>query len=169
MIASALLTAAFQVAAQAPVSELQYAVKESQPKTGSLIRKTLAMSRLGPAQIAINLPYGQLPEADRQRFNAYYEEVAVGDEPPFPLQGLKQLFEPLLKAQAKLLVEGTLLLVATVDETGVVKQVQAEGSPSPAMTKFGASLLMPTRFKPAVCSGSPCAMEFPLYLNFRVE
>jgi hypothetical protein len=96
----------------------------------------------------------------------WYESIAPGDEPPFPLDGLKPV---VWKGQAKLLGTGELFLIATVEANGVVAQVKAIGSPSPEMTKFASTVLLLTKFKPAVCAGRPCKMDFPLWYSFRVE
>jgi len=37
------------------------------------------------------------------------------------------------------------------------------------MTKFESSVLLLTKFKPAVCAGKPCKMQFPFRFKFRVE
>lgn len=91
------------------------------------------------------------------------------DEPPFPADGLKPLLHAISKGQSKLLVRGELRLVADVGPDGSVLSVQALGSPSTEMTEFAASVLVLTKFKPAVCKGQPCKMQFPLYLNFDVR
>ena len=40
-------------------------------------------------------------------------------------------------------------------------------SPDPEITRVAASVLMLSKFKPAVCAGRPCAMQFPLEVNLR--
>jgi hypothetical protein len=50
-----------------------------------------------------------------------------------------------------------------------VSGVKAWGSPSPEMTKFAASVLLLTRFKPAICGGQKCRMDFPLKYLFIVD
>lgn len=139
-------------------------IREEQPRTGSHIRQDVAHS-----SIPINLPYAQLSPDDRSAFNANYESIAEGDEPPFPLKGLRALIDPIQKAQEKLFARGELFLVATIGPDGKARQVSSYRSPGPEMTNFAAQALMLTPFKPAICSGKPCTMDFPLRMTFRVE
>jgi hypothetical protein len=68
----------------------QYELKEADPAIGSHIKR----QQVRGSSVALNLPYHQLPEADRRRLHSW------------------------------------------------------------------------TKFKPAVCAGQPCRMEFPLNTNF---
>jgi hypothetical protein len=164
-ILSALLLAFMASKSNAQLPPSQYGIKEDTPRTGSMLRRL----SVGPVNIPINRSYYELTPSERARFNGHYEHIAEGDEPPFPAHGLYELLDPVRKAQQKLLVEGDLSLVATVDASGSVTHVKALGSPSPEMTQFAARVLMLTKFKPAVCGGSPCQMDFPLYLRFNLD
>jgi hypothetical protein len=149
--------------AQSPTP--QYGIRRDQPPTGSHLRPY----EVQPFSIPLNLTYAQLSAEDRQKVHANYEAIAPGDEPPFPADGLVAVLNPIRKAQAKWLVKGQLTLLATVDGTGKVTEVSALKSPDPTMTNFAAQVLMLTPFKPAVCSGKPCQMQFPLSVTFTVN
>lgn len=153
------------VSAHAQALDPQYGIKEDRSRTGSAIRRYAVQ----PFAIAINLPYGQLSPPDRRRVDESYEAIAPGDEPPFPAAGLVVVLDPLRKAQQKLLVSEELFLVAMVDSTGKVTEVSSFGSHDSEMAKFAAQVLLLTPFKPAVCSGKPCRMQFPLRVDFKVE
>jgi hypothetical protein len=47
-----------------------------------------------------------------------------------------------------------------------LSEVKAIGSPSPEMTQFAASVLLLTKFKPAICGGQPCKMDYPFRFAF---
>lgn len=143
----------------------QYGIRMGHPPTGSSIRRYA----VSPSSIPVNQTYGELSATDRAKLHQWWESIPDGDEPPFPREGLKPMFDAMRQAQQKLLVTGELLLVATVEADGQVSQVQAVGSPSPEMTRFSAALLTLTRFKPALCAGAACRMDFPLRYRFRVE
>lgn len=98
-----------------------------------------------------------------------WESIPDGDEPPFPLFGLKPVHQKVAAAQNRLLVEGPLVLVASVDATGEVTEIKAIGSPSQEMTMQVAGILYDTKFKPARCSGQPCAMQYPFSFRFTVR
>ena len=79
---------------------------------------------------------------------------------------LRTLFDPIGKAHAKLAQSGTLRVVAIVGKDGQVIEARILESPSEQLGQFAARLLMVTKFKPALCSGQPCRMEFPLNVQF---
>jgi hypothetical protein len=153
------------VSARAQAPDPQYGIKEDGSRTGSAIRRYA----VSPFTIPINQTYQQLSPSDRLKVHQNYEAIAPGDEPPFPAAGLVAIFDPLRKAQQKLLANEKLFLVAMVDGTGKVTEVSAFGSQDSDMAKFAAQVLLLTPFKPAVCSGKPCPMQFPLRVDFRVE
>jgi hypothetical protein len=161
LVAAPLLVAAAGALAQ---PEPQNTIKGDRPPIGSMVRKDMVTGA-----IAVNQSYDQLSARDKAKFNENYEHVAEGDEPPFPLKGLREILDPIRKAQAKLLVSGELSLVADVDPTGKVTSVSVFKSPDPDITKFAGQVILLTKFKPAVCAGLPCQMAFPLNMVFRVE
>ena len=50
--------------------------------------------------------YAELSQQQRQAFKSQYERMGEADEPPFPLAGLRSLYEPMVKAQARANIEG---------------------------------------------------------------
>lgn len=145
--------------------EPQYSIKEDEPALGTRIRH----EQMTGSNVALNLPYERLPEKDKAALHAQWEHIAPGDEPPFPLKGLIALWDPLRQAQQKLGEEGSLFAVATVGADGRVTDVNVYKSPGQKMTRVVSQLLMLTPFKPAVCGGQPCQMDFPLRMNFSVH
>jgi len=143
----------------------QYSIKEDEPALGTRIRH----EQFTGSHVALNLPYERLPEEDKAALHAQWERIAPGDEPPFPTKGLIALFDPLRQAQQKLGEEGPLFAVATVGVDGRVTNVNVYKSPGQKMTRVVSQLLMLTPFKPAVCGGQPCQMDFPLRINFSVH
>jgi hypothetical protein len=95
-----------------------------------------------------------------------YENLGVQDEPPFPADGLAPIMRLLSQAQQKLLVSGSLYLIVDVGADGNAREVKAIGSPSPEMTNFAASVLALAKYKPGVCAGQPCRMQFPFVIEF---
>ncbi|MEY2689433.1 MAG: hypothetical protein RL375_3632, partial [Pseudomonadota bacterium] len=143
--------------------ESQHSVKEGEPVTGTLIRRSIVDGSVLP----INKTYSELSTNELAILRGYYEQMAPGDEPPFPLAGLKPIYEALSDGKDKFRSRGDLLLAAEVDATGEVSGVKVYKSPDPDITKFAASVLLLTRFKPAVCNGKACKMDFPISVVFR--
>ena len=146
-------------------SQTQYGIRENESRLGTNIKLYAA----GPVRYPINKRYSEFTAEERASFNEYYEAMAESDEPPFPKEGMHEMLSYLTKAQAKLLVTGPLHLVAAVDSVGKVQSVRSVGSPGKSMTSFATQLLLLTAFKPALCKGVACAMEFPLYIEFKVR
>ena len=88
--------------------------------------------------------------------------VKPGDEPPYPERGLRPMVEAMMKIQGRLGYEGDLHLDATVDPDGRVSAVKVLRSPDSELSRLAATVLVDTPFKPALCGGQPCRMEFPV-------
>jgi hypothetical protein len=119
--------------------------------------------------LPFHTPYASLTSAEKARVHSAYLYVGKGDEPPFPLEGLAALYDPIAKAQQKLLVEGGFYAIAEVDATGQVTNVVVHKSPSAKLSKFIGAVIVLTKFKPALCAGVPCTMGFPVRVNFTVH
>ena len=152
------------VSCMAQSAPTDYTIREDEPHRSPRILNTVLRSE----SVALNKRYHELSAADRGKLHSWWESVPEGDEPPFPAHGLKPIHSAMLKAQSMLSAEGDLYLIATVDGNGDVSQVKAVGSPSPEMTKFAASVIGMTKFKPAICGGKPCQMDFPFRYKFTV-
>jgi hypothetical protein len=142
----------------------QYTLREEEPLVGTRLRR----DQVHGSKVAVNLPYDQLPPADKEALHAWWESIPPGDEPPFPAQGLAAVYDPLRKAHEVLSQPGKLFVVATVGADGTVIDARVYEAPSQKMARFAAQLLLLTKFKPAICSGQPCRMDFPLQMTFRV-
>ena len=144
----------------------QLVLKEDAPRTGSMIRKDAAWS----TEMPLNRTYSQLTTEQRNAFNSKYESIAPGDEPPFPLEGLKPIVAAIIKGQNTFLARGDLRLIVTVGPDGKGKNVEAYGKvDNPKMTEFAATVLLLVKYKPAICGGSPCTMQFPFSLKLKVD
>lgn len=130
--------------------------------TGTIIRKDMRWS----SKIPLNKTYGELTDSQKKELHSMYESMPPGDEPPFPVEGMKPIFNAIKAGQEKLLARGILNLAVTVNPDGTAKQVVDLGSTkNREMTQFAATVLMMTKFKPAVCKGAPCESQFPISLK----
>ena len=143
----------------------QYGIKDPNPPIGSNIRRNITEG----SRIPINKTYGELSPEEKEAVHRYYEVIETGDEPPFPAKGLGPIHDAVAKVQQKLLVTGQLLLVASVGPDGNVTEVKAIGSPSPEMVQAAGSIVALSKFKPALCKGQPCRMDFPFFFNFKLR
>lgn len=119
--------------------------------------------------IPINRRYDELTAEQKAIIHSWYEHMESGDEPPFPAEGLKPILDSVLGGRRFFYVTGELLLLATVSASGEVESVKVYRSPNEQMTTFVSSVLFLTEFKPAVCTGKPCRMEFPFTITFELD
>lgn len=162
-----LLAASLALAVLEPVSSAQstpeYRVREEQARTGTLfIRDGVTRS-----DIALNRDYYELSPEEKAIVHGWYEYIAPGDEPPFPVDGLGPIYKAINKGRnIAHVAHGELFLAVTVGADGKAKEVQVFKSPGRDITKFISEVLLLTKFKPAICDGKKCQMQFPLALTF---
>ncbi|MCR5864088.1 hypothetical protein [Aquincola sp. J276] len=123
----------------------------------------------GRAIVPLNRTYEQLSPAEKALIRAWYDDMPAADEPPFPRAGLYPVMEAVRKGQQRVLAEGDLFLVATVNGSGGVDEVKAYGKADPVLVDFVSRVVMHTPFKPALCAGIPCRMDFPLNFLLTVK
>lgn len=146
-------------------TDAQYRLREPEPRTGTRITREIVSG----SRLPLDKRYEELSPEDKAALNSVYENMGPGDEPPFPAQGLRPFYEAVAQAQQRLLATGELALVATVAADGQVAAVKAIGSPKPEMTKAASTILLLTRFKPALCKGIPCRMDYAFHFVFARE
>jgi len=139
-------------------------MNSSTSETGSIIKKDLRWR----SKVPLNKTYDQLTPEQKTAFHALYESLPEGDEPPFPDKGIKPIFTKLQQGQRVLQARGELNLAVTVGPDGKPIKVEdfggVTGPNAYEMTNYAQSLLMLATYKPALCKGQPCVMQFPFKL-----
>lgn len=120
-------------------------------------------------QIPLKQSYDKLSPFEKSLFRKNFRRLSDTTEPSFPRHGLLRLYDPIYYAQNKLNTQGLLYVVAVVDLQGQVQKVEVFATPSKAMTKVIVGILFKTRFKPALCSNSPCPSRFPILAKFTAR
>ena len=156
--ASLLLAAAAAMAADEPVT---YGIKEAMSSTGTIIKRDMITGN-----VPFDKRFDQMTPEQRQHVRDRYENMPPDDEPPFPADGLAPMMKALQKAASTYRVTGALELVADIAPDGTPRKVDVLRAPDdPQFRQFATTLLMVTKYKPAVCGGRGCAMGFPLEVN----
>jgi len=158
------LVAAHAVApAQDPSPNAGFRIKEETPTTGSNIKRDTVWG----GSLPFDKAYAQLSPEQQQSLKSRFVQMGEGDEPPFPVDGLGPLIKAIIKVN-ELVTDtlGRLELEVLVDASGTPTRVDVLRSPDPVLARHAAALAMLTRFKPALCKGSPCAMGFPVGIDF---
>lgn len=141
----------------------QHSLRQDEPSTGSNIKRAIVMGGTVP----LDKRYAELTSEQQAAVKALYEQIGPDDEPPFPADGLAPIFKAVAAAQQKLQVSGSLTMAVQVNPQGEATSVDVLRSVDPRMVQFVAAVLMLQKYKPALCSGSPCTMQFPFRMEFR--
>lgn len=142
----------------------RYAMKRDDPLTGSHLTANAVTSA-----VPFDKSYAELTPAQQAIVKQPYLTLEEGDEPPYPVNGLKQIFDWIRKAQDQVKVVGDLRLDVLVGKDGNPLSVTTVGTPSPEIAKFATLVLSKEKYKPAVCRGEPCEMVFPFRMKFTMK
>ncbi len=150
------------VAAGATTAQARESYIEDDTNTGS---------RIAHRAVTGNIPFDkgweQLDAREQAMFLSRYQGFPRGDEPPFPIEGLQVIYEPIYRAHQRLGRRGEVFAIAMVDSEGRTETVSVYSSPDERMTEVVQAILFSTEFKPPKCAGKPCKMEFPVNIELK--
>ncbi len=156
-------TAALLVAIQIPVAaeDTVYVIKQERPSSGSNIRREVVKA----GSIPLDKTYAELTPEQKAWLKSQYQQMGPNDEPPYPLRGLRPLYTSLARAHEgfDLKYKGELMVYVNVDSSGAVNSISVAKSPDEALSQAVANFMTIQKFKPALCSGAPCAQVFPFH------
>jgi len=161
-------------AQSSPLSELpkqsipsQYPTKNTSSatqETGTIIKKQIRWN----SKIPLDKSYAELTPEQKAELRAMYENLPEGDEPPFPENGIRPIFNAIRKAQRLRQASGELNMAVTVGPDGQAIKVEDRGGVYDIqMTEIAQQVLLLTKYKPAVCNGHPCTMQFRFVQDLR--
>ena len=136
----------------------RYVVK-GEPRTGSMLSPTILRM-----PVALNRRYSELSSADLAVVKLPFAGMGANDEPPFPVAGLDRVITAIARACQRRQAHGVISAVATIDSRGMPVAVKMLDAPGPELTDYVSQVLLAERYKPAVCSGAPCQMDFAVML-----
>ena len=110
--------------------------------------------------------YADLTADQKATLASDYENLPAGDEPPFPLYGLRHMVKPLVRFADTYSPVGSVVASVMVDSQGHAGEVTVYKSPDPQLTRVVTGMLAFETFKPASCQGQPCKMAYVLRLDF---
>ncbi|MFZ6758471.1 hypothetical protein ACO0K9_14805 [Undibacterium sp. Ji50W] len=142
----------------------EYTLKREDPSTGSRIRQDAVTG----IRVPINKSYAELTSEQKTKVRSLYEHLDETDEPPYPLKGTKEILRAISNAQDVLHLQGDLSVFVEVNADGTPNAVGVIKSPDERMTNLVATALIHERYKPGLCKGTPCKMQFPLRIKLGV-
>ena len=104
--------------------------------------------------------YADMAPAEKDVVRSMYL-LGENDEPPYPVDGMQKIHDAVGKLLGKADGAGPFLIHVKVDSEGKASEVVVPASPSEQLTRSIASLLMKAKYKPGLCAGKPCALDFP--------
>ena len=116
--------------------------------------------------LPLDRSWANLSSSDVELVRNQYEDLRAHEEPPFPAGGLHQLASELSTLQSQQNLRGELNALISVDAGGRVTAVTWQMTPKQGSVAGLDEILARTRFEPASCAHSACAMAFPLHVEF---
>jgi len=160
LIVGPLLLAPLHALAQ---DDEQFIFREPRPATGSLIRREVARS-----PVSLDKRFHELSKAEISSLvSHHYVTWEEGDEPPFPLEGLRPIVKTIVASYLQPVTTGRLLIIVLVDKDGNAVDASVRMYPTIALARFAAAAALLAKYKPGRCRGEPCDMPFPLVLEFK--
>lgn len=154
----------------------QPAIKDSDAKSDYSLAADRAYTgtRIKHANVSgNNVPFRKswdaMSAAEQRSVRREHGMLHEDDEPPYPANGTANLFRSISEGQSAILTTGYLRMDAMIDSTGAPSTVTVFSSPDPGMTKVATFVLMKEKFKPGLCSGTPCPMVYSVAIQFGVE
>ena len=123
----------------------------------------------GDGPIPFDKPYEALTPKQKALVRSAYENLGENDEPPYPKEGLGKALDIVARIQHKALIEGEMVLIVRIDERGDAQSVSVFKTPDPKVSNVVGSALMLLKYKPGICAGKPCAMDYRFDFDFKVR
>jgi hypothetical protein len=164
----AVLLASLATAAAQANSELrpaQYSLKNTDVYYATPFSRKVATGSVIP----FDKTYAEMTAEQKRFLRSQYENMADADEPPFPEAGLERIFRAVARGQQKRLARGELSIIVDIDASGMATKASVYSTPDTDLANYTAGVLLKQRYKPALCGGQTCAMQFPFRVTLTVD
>lgn len=137
-------------------------IKEETPALGTILKKKIATSSM-----SMDRSYHQLSDDEKAYLRSFYEDMPEEDEPPYPLNGTRAIHQKMSKAQQIVVAKGMLTIAVDVSSAGEPESVSIFETPDSDIARVAALALLEEKYKPAMCAGKPCRMQFLFKAEFK--
>lgn len=138
-----------------------YTLAPDRPVTGTHIPRALVTG----TRIPFDKSYAELSPEQQSMLKADYGNMGPSDEPPFPLNGLREVSLAIAHADVNAAVNGELVMQVDVNSNGDATRVTTVRTPNAHVARIAAAALQREKYKPALCRGQPCAMPFMFHVE----
>lgn len=137
----------------------KYTLKGDTP-TGTRLQQIDAIAKL-----PFDKKYFQLTAPQREAYRARFIGIAKDQVPPFPRNGLQDIYRPLIDANHSG-ASGQLRINVVVNEQGEVEEMEVLNAPNARIAEASKAAIRKTVFDPAYCAGAPCKMMVPVQIKY---
>lgn len=110
----------------------------------------------------------ELTTGQQNLFKSFYPALAPGDEPPYPLHGMRDMNQVIARIHGELnSYHGAVRVLVLVGSDGKAGSVAVLGKVPPDVARYVSAAIMSQPYKSAVCQGVPCEMRYPI--NFYLD
>jgi hypothetical protein len=142
----------------------RYSLKGAESPTGSNLKREIARNSIVP----MNVGYDGLTPEQKRSLRVYYPALDEGDEPPYPLNGPKEFFALMSKVAGRM-GSADLTIFVLVGADGRARSVTVTGTEDKEIRRIGGTAAGIVQYKPAMCQGKPCEMNFQYKLRLTRE
>lgn len=147
----------------ATATSTTYSLSSDSP-TGSRIPNKVAYGSL-----PLDRGFDQLTPDQQRHVRSYYPALDVGDDPPYPLKGGKELYAGLAKLVGRVGLNDDVLIYVGVDADATVSSVATIGKLDPETKRIIGMAAGLLKYTPGKCSGKPCPGVVPFNLKLSVR
>lgn len=126
-------------------------------------------SKIAHGSVPLDLGFDELTPEQQRFVRAYYPALDVGDGPPYPVKGGKELYTGLATLAGRLRLQEDVLLYVAVDADGKVTSVTTLGTLDPQIKRTIGTAAGLLKYKPARCGGQPCPGVVPFNLKLTLD
>jgi hypothetical protein len=155
------------VAAEAPspaAVSARYSLPSDHAAVGSLLPSKIAHSPL-----PMNVGFDGLTPDQQRLVRSRYPALDVGDDPPYPIDGGKELYAALAKIAGHFNLRDEVLVYVTVGADGKAVSVTSIGKLDPEIKRTIGAAAALIKYKPAQCGGQPCQGVAAFNLKLTVQ
>lgn len=134
---------------------------------GDAVTGTRLQSIEATSSVPFHKRYEELSLKQQNLVKAKFDNLGVNDIPPFPLKGLKSVYQPIVKANKKFPGSESIKVMLQITSEGDVKNVQVKNSQNRNLIRYLEKSLSKVDFEAAQCNGAACDMQFPVEISFN--
>lgn len=142
-----------------------YALKQEQASVGTSFKRDIVTGGAVP----FGKRYAELTPEQQAIVKAQYEPMGPDDEPPYPADGIGTVYKLFSLVQERTHARGYYSIAVDISSKGVPTAVSFLNGEDEDVAKLLAQAALIQKYKPAVCHGTPCAMQIPFRINFEAH